>query len=376
MVKFTNAPLPSLRILTKAIFRKNFRGDSFLDPWRYDNHLTLELSRSAWSMQLITKYRLIRSGSAELNILVPSYFCNSSLAPIREMKVNLYFYPIMQNGEPDLGEISNILSEQKIDIVIGVHFFGNHVDFTKLSKLAMNFNTWFIEDCAHLLNLPKNTKMKSDFQIFSPHKFLAIPDGAILSINKRIFKEISEVEEFRNLHKKFVKDSSRFKSYVWVFKRIMQLGNIGIRLGIENFYKDTLINNSKKFFKPGMTPLSKALFLEMNLSFEEENEKRKENAAVWKNILFERFPNSEVVFKDCCQQSVYLLGLKFSDENDLKEALDWAKTKKYPVCTWPDLPEEVLHRKDFFKNSLELRNHCIFFHVHSSIRKKDIESSV
>ena len=376
MQKFTNVPLPSFTSLAKALFQKSAYKKEFLKFWELENHLTLSLSRSAWSMQLIARYRLKMTQDSKLNILLPSYFCNSSLAPLRELDTHLSFYPINCMGEPDLKEIREILLEKKIDIIVGVHFFGNYMDFTELCELTKNSNIWFVEDCAHLLNYPKNVEIKSDFQLFSPHKFLAISDGAILSVNERIFNKLNDIEEFRKIHQSYIRESSQTKAYMWLLKRILQKFSIGIKLGINDFYTDIQVNNSKDFFKPGMTSLSKTLLSKINLSTEKENAKRLENADTWKNILLGRFPSAEVIFRDSSYHSIYLLGLKFSSEIELQEALHWIKMKKYPVCTWPDLPDEVLVKQDYFKNSIHLRNRCIFFQVHSSIHKKHIESSI
>ena len=125
-----------------------------------------------------------------------------------------------------------------------------------------------------------------------------------------------------------------------------------------------------------MTTFSKALLEEMNFKVYEETAKRRENAESWKEIILSRHPSARVVFSDLGFKSIYLLGIKFSCEADLKIALKWLNEKEYPICTWPDLPLEVLENKKYFKNSLELRNKCIFFHVHSSIDKKHIESSI
>jgi dTDP-4-amino-4,6-dideoxygalactose transaminase len=376
MAKFTNAPLPSLGLLRKAFFNNKSSKEYFLKLWRLDNHLTLSLSRSAWSMQLIAKFRLMQSNESLINILVPSYFCNSSLAPLREMDANLFFYPIKKNGEPDMEEILKILSENKIDIIIAAHFFGNHIDLSDLSAAARASNIWFVEDCAHLLYFPEEDKIKSDFKLFSPHKFLSIPDGAIISVNKDIFNSLDELEGFEDFYREYVKKgSSQIKVYVWLFKRLLQKLNFGVKLGVKDFYDDEEINTTKGFFKPSMTSFSQTLLSELVDHIQEEYTARYENANAWKNKICSRYPSAKIVFKEESQFSIYLLGFKFSDEQDLQDALTWLDKMNYPTCTWPDLPAEVLEEENYFRNSIELRNKSIFFHVHSSINKKHIESS-
>ncbi len=375
MGRFTNAPLPSINLIKKSLLKRGRLRNDFLNPWRINDHLILPLSRSAWSLKLIAKYKIIQSNNSSLSILVPSYFCNSSLAPLREMKVSLVFYPIKKNGEPDIDEVSNILANEKIDIIIGVHFFGSRMNFTELSSIARKCNIWFVEDFAHLLNPPKVDKIKSDFQLFSPHKFLPIPDGALLSINKRIFETDTEESNFVELHKSLVlKERSYSKAYLWLLKRLLQKLNFGIKVGINDYYHDEQINNPRSFFKPGMTNLSQSLLSVLIEDLEQNKLSRQENAHAWKRLVLNRYPSAKVLFPEQAIESYYLIGFEFSDEEELKEALRWFDLKKFPVCTWPDLPQEILDNNYYFRQSIRLRNNSIFFQVHSSIDKKTIES--
>ena len=376
MARFTNAPLPSFRLLGRYLL-KIPSNKIFLDTWKKDNHLILPLSRSAWSLKLIADYKFFKSGSDSLTILVPSYFCNSSLAPLREMKVNLVFYPIQINGAPNLDEVKKIISKKEVDIFLGVHFFGAYMDFTELFRITREYKIWFIEDFAHLFYPSESDKFKSDFQLFSPHKFLPIPDGALLRTNKSIFKTRSEEREFIALYNSLISGkSSRLKAFIWLIKRLLQKVNIGINLGIKDFYNDEQIKTTQGFFKPRMTNMSMVFLSILKKYFDQNNLVRLENAQSWMHLILSRYPSVKVLFAENIKESIYLLGFKFSDVNELNEALRWFKLKAFPVCTWPDLPEEVLINEDYFKNSIDLRKSCIFFHVHSSIDKKIIESSV
>jgi hypothetical protein len=129
------------------------------------------------------------------------------------------------------------------------------------------------------------------------------------------------------------------------------------------------VNTSKDFLKPGMSPFSKGLLSKMDEDINENIRVRQKNADSWKKVIFSRYPSAEVIFNKYTPESIYLLGIQFPSEQDLKDALHWCNEKNFPVCTWPDLPDEVLEEKEYFKNSIYLRYKCIFFHVHSSIDK-------
>ena len=110
---------------------------------------------------------------------------------------------------------------------------------------------------------------------------------------------------------------------------------------------------------------------------EKNKHSRQENAQAWKSLVLSRFASAKVLFIKEIEkraESIYLLGFIFSDSLELEEALSWCNLKEFPVTTWPDLPKEVLEDHDYFEESIRIRNNSIFFQVHSSIDKKNIES--
>ena len=149
-----------------------------------------------------------------------------------------------------------------------------------------------------------------------------------------------------------------------------------MRLGISNFFDDDEINNTKRFPKPAMTPFSKALLSHLMDTLEKEKSTRKENSDSWVKIVNELFPSARAIYPEGNFKSYYLLGFEFEQEKDLEKAIFLLNKKKYPICTWPDLPPEVLENRDYFQEAIDFRYKTIFFHVHSSIHKKDIESSL
>ena len=117
MRKFTNAPLPSLGLLFKGLFKKNSGTDTnFYEISKANDHLNFNFSRSAWSLEFIAKLRMSTMQKNTVKIMVPAYFCNSSLAALRELKIDLVFYPINKNGEVNADEINKILRKNNIDL--------------------------------------------------------------------------------------------------------------------------------------------------------------------------------------------------------------------------------------------------------------------
>ena len=226
-----------------------------------------------------------------------------------------------------------------------------------------------------MLTNPNQRNHSSDFQIFSPHKFLSLPDGAILIVNKGIFGEGGNLDIAETIYSEY-SEYDVFEPFKWLLKRLLQKLGVGVRLGISNFFDDDEINSTERFPKPAMTPFSKSLLSHLMDTLEKEKSTRKENSDSWVKIVNELFPSAKAIYPEGNFKSYYLLGFEFEQEKDLEKAIFLFNKKKYPICTWPDLPPEVLENRDYFQEAIDFRYKTIFFHVHSSIHKKDIESSL
>ena len=99
----TQYPVPKLSNLMKA-FASNINDEetSLLDDWKEENDTILSTSRTAWSLLAIALFRIKVKNDHNISIWFPDYFCNSSIAPLREINANLVFYPILRDGSPDI----------------------------------------------------------------------------------------------------------------------------------------------------------------------------------------------------------------------------------------------------------------------------------
>lgn len=374
MSKFSNAPIPSINFLLKAFFNKKKNKGSFSNSWQKEGYSTFPFSRSSRSMEFIVNYKFHISESSKLTLLFPSYFCNSSLLPLRKKNIKLLFYPINKDGSPKVDEFASFFDKFDIDIVFAAHYFGMRNDFSNIYSIAKANGAWFVEDCAHLLMINEEIGHESDFILFSPHKFLPISDGALLLVNNDLLNTRSKQENFCDLHGIYTSSSENWRPYLWLIKRLIQKLSIGINTGIKDFFEDPVVN-SDAMLKPGISDMSKALLLEMSKNLDEEQKARIAKAKSWKKIVINRFPSADVLFGNDKSNSIYMQGLTFEDRKVLLSALEWFNQMKFPISSWPDLPEEVLSDQDYYKDSLELRFSTVFFQVHSSISQKDIESA-
>ena len=379
MNQITNVPLPKWSQLYKAIFYRKDSSKNFFREWTDSENEIFLFSRSAWSLYFIALCRKEFKNKESIVMWVPDYFCNATLAPLRELKVNLVFYKIQSDGNPDLSFCLNLLKNNPSpDIVLASHYFGRLMDFKDFFGHFRSTDCWLVEDAAHILIPQDSVGRYSDFTFYSPHKFLAIPDGAILQIkkNSNLFSS-SDLGFIKKFHKDFIHSyrSNTFPAYVWLLKRILQKMGIRKKFLLKDFDQDELVLSSKNFLNPRISKISKIL-LSLQGEFDHELSIRKENYNSWLLVLDSIGIKGHEVFSGSINISPYLFGLTFNDNLTYKRVLSILIQNEIPISTWPDLPPEVIGSKEVHGESIKLRLNSIFFPIHNSLNKVIIETSL
>ena len=105
-------------------------------------------------------------------VWMPSYLCGAMLEAVRTTPVE--FYPVDRNlsmSTPDgIGEH---------DLVIVIDYFGFPTPAQFIDGVKSR-GAWILEDACQAL-LTRDVGRNSDFVLFSPRKFLGVPDGGVLS---------------------------------------------------------------------------------------------------------------------------------------------------------------------------------------------------
>ena len=127
MNQLTHAPIPEYSDLFSAYkFQQKTDDQEIKSRWLCGDDLGYWFSRSAWSIFAIAKFRIKILKKIKLNIWLPDYLCNSSLAPLRELNVNLIFYPILEDGNPDLVACENIV-DQNAELNFSLVFYSPEI---------------------------------------------------------------------------------------------------------------------------------------------------------------------------------------------------------------------------------------------------------
>jgi dTDP-4-amino-4,6-dideoxygalactose transaminase len=373
MASLTFAPLPSWGNAFKAVLGSDGPDQELATPWLKGNEEGYWLSRSAWSLYLIAKFRMRVIGKDSLTVWFPDYFCNASIAPLRSLNITLKFFPILKDGNPDLLACEELLNEGKPDLIVAVHYFGKPASVKELSDFSTKNEAWLIEDGAHVLQRVDGIGNYGDFVLYSPHKFLPIPDGGLLisrdSGPGKITKNRLEQFGFNSMHSTIISDGDPSKKMTlkWLAKRLLQRAGVRGKHVQAEFQGDVAVMDVGDSPHPRMSELSKSLLKLILPNLEKESSIRKANQEQW-NV---RLPNTDIdraVFSPLTgSYTPYLAAFSCKNSQVAENTFVSLQSKGLPVSTWPDLPPEVLLDGKKHNVAIELRQTRFFLPVHSSL---------
>ena len=109
-------------------------------------------------------------------VWVPSYLCPSIIQSIDRSRVDVAYYPV--NATLHVATDSWLLSVHEGDLVMFIDYFGFPAE-ESLAAEAKRRGAWVLEDASQALLTSVNLD-SADFILYSPRKFVGVPDGGIL----------------------------------------------------------------------------------------------------------------------------------------------------------------------------------------------------
>ena len=382
----TLAPLPKWVNLFRIFLPVQI--NDIVRYWHFENELAGRLSRSAWSLALIAIWRKKCIPETPITIWVPDFFCNASLAPLRELGIKFIFYPLNEKLEPDKLACNNLAVHNPPDIFILVHYFGQPNEHEYAVKLCLDFGAWLVEDAAHVLKPVNSIGKSGDFVLYSPHKHLPIPDGSILVVRQNGPSNLNANEDsvFYNtsswanqINEILIKKNSTFAqknhhmSLVWLAKRILQKCGITSKVTSIQF-KEKIVNKSTTVFSklepPSQSIIGKRLLALLASELDYIAGQRKKNQNIWDNFFIsQNLINSQFLVAERSKNdswSPYFVSYK-SDTDSVEKIFFYWQRMGLPVHTWPDLPPEVEKIKLNQSSAWRLRHSRIYLPVHQSL---------
>jgi len=336
------------------------------------------LSRSSWSLALIADWRRQSKEPESISVWVPDYFCNESLFLLREMGVNLHFYPIMNDLTPNYPIIRQYARVSKPDIFLLVHYFGQPVQTHPAHDFCKQENAWLIEDATHVLFPKKEMGSRGDFVLYSPHKLFAVPDGALLIARPNGVSKLGDVF-MRELGNPNVWASQAQKilpavkfsrnSTFWFFKRSLQSCGL-VRSAIRIPDKKNL--SPPVFPPPAISWLSKRL-----LSIQLPSVSIVRLARIRNKLLLDYLIGKSdlstslvpIVGKTSEAFAPYLAQYTITTD---KNIVYTSRERGLLATTWPDLPPDVEFNPERHAQAIALKNSTAFLPVHQSLVSGDL----
>lgn len=347
--KYKSVPYPKINYLFR-FFKKVDKNQLFKTK-----NKTIFFNYARYAMLYAIK---AMSKKTNAEIWLPFYYCKESVDPLKQKHLKLKFYPLNESFEPDYKWLNN----QKMNInsiFIYVHYFGIDNNITQAKSYCSEKNLFLIEDAAHLYNPNGIKNLNGDAIIFSPRKFLPLPDGGVLLIKNKYNTEIFSLS-----------DKIEWEILIWYFYKIIK--NIFFpRVNLNR--KDEIKEKSENNFKSISIFTYKILFHIIN------NED---------SVMVNRIKNYQYLFnklnKKTSLYKIFSCNKEFAPfvfpiifNNNANKIFDRLKSKNYPVGRWPDLPEKKLDQNDYIKNSaIKLRDKTIIIPIHQDLKMKNLDSIV
>jgi len=382
LTQITQAPLPDFLNLFKGLFSALPGADELASPWKKGYESAFWFSRSAWSLYSIAIFRMKVLNKKRIVIWIPDFFCNESLLLLRQLSIHIRFYPIDSITTPNMIECRRLLKDDKPDLILYAHFFGEVFDASELKEIARESKAWLVEDCAHCLMPIEGVGSSGDFILYSQHKLIAIPDGALLLIRyKNLSNELDSLFLKRQFHSTYISLVKGFKNnesicLKWLLKRVLQKTGIRRKLTSVESHKSIQGQSIDKLPAPIMSNFSMKMLSFIKDKLILEGVKRKQNAIQWSRVLME----SSLKGKGECSFDgsyvPYLLSCELFSPESVIEIINEFRKNDIPVSTWPDLPPEVESKLHNALKAREMRYKRIYFPVHSSIEANSIKKAL
>lgn len=376
MRPLTMAPLPKWVDLFLFLLSATLPNAALAAPWCRSGDEAFWFSRSAWSLAVVARWRQQLGHTENVIVWIPDFFCNASLAPLRDMGVQLMFYPVTDQLAPDLNACHALASARSPDIFVLVHYFGKPTHAEPIAVFCKEHGAWLVEDATHVLQPVSGIGEAGDCVLYSPHKHLPIPDGAVLIVRASgpagLATQKLKMSALREICVAVVNShgTSNRQAVLWLCKRFLQLMGFRSRRSTSNFLAETE-PSIPAIVNPGMSCVARRLLGRLTGHLDDVARRRELNARNWRNAMLWANPVRPVnmLFDE---PTPYLGAFACQQETDAEVLFGFLQRTGLPVTTWPDLPPEVMDHRREHQPAMALRHNRFYLPVHQSIDQQQI----
>ena len=300
-------------------------------------------SRGQWAIKALASLLAKKKGRNAGIIFIPEYFCEISLTPLKGSDFSIYFYRIRDTFEPDIEHVLSLIERHGIpDIFLYVHYFGFPSNIQNVKKLCENKQIIMVEDAAHSMVPVPGIGDNGHPTIYTPWKFLNLPEGALLVLPERFQSEdfiFKQGEEFSYPLKWIVKQTIISFCY-WTGFPLHKVKRVHI--------KDH--HESEEKIDPGVPSCSvyslKLLFF-YEMMIEDFRKKREGNYRYLDGIIAQSRISGCRLFKRLPHTfAPYLYPLRVPESMSM-QVMSTLNRKGIPAMPWSDLSPEVKDSPEF-----------------------------
>lgn len=389
----THSPLPSWSSLFSAVVDEPSTESALSEPWKRTGETAGWLSRSAWSLALIAQWRQALCGKTPIRVWVPDYFCNASLIPLRGTGVKLVFYRVDADRNPDLDSCRELAVSDPPDVFVLVHYFGRPANTAPSRDFCVRNGCWLVEDAAQVLRPVTGVGDYGDFVLYSPHKHLPLPDGAVLIARsggaaklgkgdlaalgapKSWAAQLQALDSQLRIKRKL----GTVSELAWLSKRFIQKLGGGGRRQPHSPYEEKFATPVISLFPlsaPPQTDLSRRLLSASVNDLDAVAQERDRNQKLWDALLLTEGDSRPVIGDARPAASMwtpYLSAFRAEGSNAALVFRDWQENG-LPVSTWPDIPPEVAGDIAIHRVAWSLRHERVYLPVHQTLGDAPFEA--
>lgn len=375
MRPLTSAPLPNWSDLFAAAFNSAVPDNVLAAPWCRPGDSAFWFSRSAWSLAVVARWQQLL-GKQDVSVWLPDFFCNASLAPLRELGVNLVFYPVTEQMAPDLAACQDLTDQHPLDLFVLVHYFGQATPVEPIAIFCEKHRVWLIEDATHVLRPITGVGETGDCVIYSPHKHLPIPDGAVLVVRPNGPARLAENGQAMSVLSAVrsavlaTPGSSNRPAVLWLLKRMAQRLGLRARPSVTAF-RTAVEPSVAVFAHPRMSAMARRLLTRLLTQLDAVAAQREQHAQAWCNVL-SWTSSGAAVTPQRVAATPYLAGFSVTHAAGIEALFDRLQQAGLPVTTWPDLPPEVLANAGVHQAAMALRHNRFYLPVHQTLSQHQL----
>lgn len=356
----TPVPLPQVRALLPA---RHVRKD--VRDWLVSRPAGRLFLYSRGSYALASAVQAIRGKSREVpTVWLPAYFCDEAADPLRWDGIDIRYYEINANLEPDWERLAEGARDgSSSQVLVLVHYFGFPSNTRAAIDFCRRYDMTLVEDAAHVA-APGPSVGLAPFTVYSPRKLFAIPwVGCLVVIDAADAPAEPQQSEPR-------------ESRRWIVKRYVQKGLRRLRFPWHLLGRGFSSNGPARHERAvaprsawGCDPVAARWLADASTDVNVAIAVRRANY----EYLLEEVANDGTampLFSSMpAEVCPYVLPLVFrADVTALAQRL---QKRGIPVSRWPDLPVEVASNSDFpFSN--DLYNRLLLLPVHQGLSTDDL----